>query len=176
VKHSPSITVITLTQAVRLSLLHESEHHVRRCGARRRDRRPVADRLSPFRRRLLLRANISASRDSDCSRERAVVRQLAPTLSPGAAAMPRRLINTKVAQRQLTRERPMKKLLGKVFGLFAARPATPPATAAESGSETCSATNAVADQNKNNGQGGSSGASSHRCCGNSDTRKLPTMR
>ncbi|MHB1309404.1 MAG: hypothetical protein ACYC23_20220 [Limisphaerales bacterium] len=70
----------------------------------------------------------------------------------------------------------MKEILGKVFGLFAPKPAIPPATAAESSFETCSATKAVADQNKNNGQGGSSGASSHRCCGNSGTLRLPTIR
>lgn len=71
----------------------------------------------------------------------------------------------------------MNKVFSKVFGLFATKVGTPPTPAAESNlpSETCSAPDAVADQNKSDAQGGSSGASARCCCGKSETRKLPSI-
>jgi hypothetical protein len=71
----------------------------------------------------------------------------------------------------------MKNVFSKVFGLFAPKAGTPPTPAAESNLPTaaCSETATVADQTKNNGKSGSSGASSHGCCGNSDTKKLPII-
>lgn len=67
----------------------------------------------------------------------------------------------------------MKNPFSKVLGLFAPKADTLPKPDAKSSSSCCA--DAHADQNKSNGKGETSGASSHHCCGHSDTTKLPNI-